>query len=112
MNSDELKRIANTGSFGSGKSARDKIHARKESLSILPDRFFMPELIASSEMGSMVPMCHFGNSSEDGKDWGIYHDGFDYCGAATLGIDARDDAKIIAAIVNLYRMGVLVEKIE
>lgn len=108
MTHDDLKRIANSGAYGSGQAARDKLAAQNEALSLLPEPHFMPELVAASSPGTMVPMCHFGNSNEDGEDWAIYHDGMDYCGAATMGSDARDDAKIVAAIVNAFRMGLLV----
>ena len=108
MTPEDLKRIANSGSYGSGKAVRDKAAAEREALSLLPEPEFMNEFVAADNGGHLVPLCHFGCSNEDGKDWGIYHDGHDYHNAALFGIDAKSDARAVAAVLNAYRMGLLV----
>ena len=105
MTSEELKRIANSGSYGSGKAARDRLAAEAEIREMLPHPLQVPVMVASPG-SDMVPMAHFGNSGDDGKDWGLYHDGHEsdiWC----FGEDASTDAKIVAAILNAYRMGII-----
>lgn len=108
MTPDDLKRIANEPGFGSGARARDRLAAEAECKALLPDPHWMQAVEARGDGGNhMLPVCHFGNSNEDGKDWSLFQDGSDFC-EAVFGQDARDDAQIIAAIVNAYRMGILV----
>lgn len=107
MTPDELKRIANSGTYGSGKSVRDKLSAEASVLEDLPEANRVPTVVAATDHSHMVAMAHFGNFSEDGLDWGLYHDGREdsvWC----FGDDAKDDAKAVAAIINAYRMGILV----
>lgn len=107
MTREELERIANAKGFGTGAAARDRMAAEREAIDLLPSPSSLPVIEARGDDGRhLMPMAQFGNSSDDGKDWAIFHDG---CGRewCCLGEDARDDARIVAAIVNAYRMGLI-----
>lgn len=110
MTPEDLRRIADTPGYGTGEATRDRLAALAECRALLPDPRRLPVFIAtgSDPFSHPVPMAHFGNSSEDGKDWSICHDGTTEADA--IGQDARDDAQIVAAILNAYRLGLLVVK--
>lgn len=104
----DLHKIANTPGFGSGKRARDQLAAEAEALALLPNPRALPCFVAGGDalMLSHALMCGFGRSSEEGADWAIYHDGVTEADA--IGHDTKLDAQIVAAILNAYRMGLLV----
>ena len=105
----DLHKIANTPGFGSGKSARDKAAAIAEIRSLLPDPAWMPTFTAAPHINDGLPMCSFGNSSEDGQDWHVTHDMGDIeRDCIEFGSDAKTDAQIVAAILNAYARGILV----
>jgi len=103
----DLHGIANARGFGTGKAYRDRKAAEAECLQLLPSPMALPTFIAGPDgmMTSHVPVCHFGYSSDHGEDWHIWHDGVTEADA--IGHDAADDARVIAAILNAYRLGVL-----
>lgn len=108
MTTEELKKIANSGGYGTGKFARDRAAAEAECLELLPtDTCGLPAFVASGDdlMDAQIPMAYFGNSDDDGKDWAIYHDGVTEADA--IGHDAKDNARIVAAILNAFRMGMI-----
>lgn len=100
----DLTKIANTPGFGSGKSARDLINAKAERRNQIPDPATMNEMM-SNDMGA--PIAHFGNDSDDGKDYSISADGY---GSTTESEGARHDARAFVALWNAYRDGDLVWK--
>jgi len=107
MTGEELTAIANARGYGTGQAARDKMAAENEALALLPEPSLTNAVAAgTSEGASQLPMCSFGFSPEDGKDWSIYYDASDSDFWA-FGSDARDDAKTVAAIINAYRMGLI-----
>ena len=101
-----LTEIANTPGFGTGKAARDRLAAESECRAMLPEPRNVPPVIAATD-SHWVLMCHFGNSNEDDQDWAVYHDGRE-SDVRALGDDAKSDAQCVAAIINAYRMGILV----
>ena len=107
MTPEDLKRIANAPGYGTGKAARDRMHVEAECREMLPDPRALPVFVAGPDgmMSTHIPMCHFGHSSDDGTDWGIYHD--DVTETDAIGHDAADDARVVAAILNAYRQGVV-----
>lgn len=109
MTPDDLKRIANQPGYGTGRVARDKMAALSEVAALLPPPLEVPLMVASATAACDLPMAHFGCSNEDGMDWGIHHDVTDEDGCA-FGQDAKTDAILVAAIINAYRMGLLVMK--
>ena len=106
MTPEELTSIANLPGFGTGKTARDRMAAEAEALALLPDPKWVPIVVAAPD-SNLVPMAHFGNSRDDGKDWGIYHDGRE-SDVWAFGDDAKTDAQIVAAIINAYRLGLII----
>lgn len=103
---EELQAVMDSKGFGSGAAYRRRKRQESEILDILPPPSALQPVWAAPDSGH-VPMAHFGNSSEDGKDWGLYWEGRgSQCDA--FGDDARTDALIVAAIINAYRMGLLV----
>lgn len=110
MTPEELRQIANAPGYGTGKVARDRMAAERDIRAILPDPRAMPVMIASgAAMTSMqIPLCHFGYSSEHDADWSIMMDR--PCEADAVGHDAALDAEVIAAILNAFRMGIIVVK--
>ncbi|RMF06355.1 MAG: hypothetical protein D6773_04415, partial [Alphaproteobacteria bacterium] len=93
--------------FGTGKAARDRLAAEAECRSLLPDPRDVPTVVASgSAIPTLIPLCDFGNSAEDGRDWGIWIER--HLEVDAIGHDARDDARIVAAIINAYALGILV----
>lgn len=107
MTRDDLHAIANAGGYGTGKAARDRLAAEAECLALLPTPACVPAFTASSDapMFARLPLCTFGNSMADNRDWSLYADGvFDH---SAIGHDPKEDAERIAAILNAYRMEIL-----
>lgn len=108
MTTEELNRIANTPGFGTGAVKRDQLAAEAQCRASLPRSDSVAAVQARGDDGGhLVPMAHFGNSSEDDRDWGLYHEGTDNS-SDVFGHDARSDAVAVAAIINAYRAGTLV----
>lgn len=104
----DLNEVANARGYGTGRAVRDRLAAEAECRALLPDPHYMPSVEARGDDGGhLIPMAHFGNSSDDGKDWALFQE-YTECELSELGQDARDDARIVAAIINAYRLGVLV----
>lgn len=109
MDAKELTRIANKPGFGTGQVARDQLAAEAKIRDALPSPDRVAKVQARSGGGGhLVPVCEFGNSHEDGKDWGLYHYGSDDL-SGILGHDAKEDAEFLADLVNAYRLGLLVQ---
>ncbi len=105
----DLKRIANTPGFGTGEAARNRATAENECLLWLPGPEQMPAFFAAPDHpGPFMPTANFGNG-EDGRDWCLWHDGRDEQWHP-FGEDAADDARIVAAILNAYRLGLIVPR--
>jgi hypothetical protein len=117
---DKLRAVINATGFGTGQAYRDQLAAEAECLSALPDPIWMMPVRATKEaprgdntylrrrFGTEV--CCFGNSSEDGEDWYLVacSNGGPQGDDAIFPEDAKSDAIAVAAIVNAYRMGLLV----
>lgn len=107
----ELQRIMDTPGFGSGRAFLERKTQEREILALLPDPVWMTPVMAVSEspMDNWV-IASFGNSNEDGKDWHLVTD----CVRASILAhaefpeDAKLDALRVAAILNAYRLGLLV----
>lgn len=97
-----LHEIANSGSFGSGKLVRDQANAKAERRNHIPKPQDMNELTTSPH-GS--PIAHFGNDSEDGKDYQVTAEGY---GSTVHCEAAGHDARAFVALWNAYRDGDLV----
>jgi len=104
----DLHKIANMPGYGTGKAARDRLAFRNEILALLPEPCWVQELTVSSDLTARtVPLAHFGYSSEEKIDAQIIFEPLDMEDWA-FGKDAMDDARIVAAIVNAYALGILV----
>lgn len=106
---DHLRDIANTPGYGTGKRYLDRLAAEAECAALLPDPLAISPVMASTDPANNFPIACFGNSdqdwflvSEDAPDGFMQH--------ACLPSDAESDARTIAAIVNAYRLGVLVRR--
>jgi hypothetical protein len=108
----DLHAIAKTPGFGSGKRARDRLAAEADLRAQLPPPERMLPVMASTDAAENWLICSFGHDEQSGADWHLTTDrvrGLDTCGMA-LAQDARADAETVAAILNAYRLGVLVVK--
>lgn len=105
-----LQAIMDAPGFGTGRAYRDQKAQEAEALALLPDPGLVAPVMASTDPVSNWMICSFGNSGEDGCDWFLVTD--NVRASSTLGLDFPDDAKMdaltVAAIVNAYRMGLLV----
>lgn len=100
---DDLHKIANCGSFGSGKKARDRIHANVERRKMIPKRKDMNELVVATQPDALV--ASFGNDGDDGLDYHINSMGY---AAIRDDSTAGQEARAIAALWNAYRAGELI----
>jgi len=105
----ELQMIMDRPGFGSGRAYLSQKEQEAEALSLLPS----PDMVAPVRAGNAFDnwmICSFGNSSADGQDWYLTTDSIRASELADLHFpeDAKTDALVIAAIVNCYRMGLLV----
>ena len=104
----KLARVANAPGYGTGAAFRNKAIAASEALALLPLPRLVNHVVAGTDMGPIqVPLCHFGFSGEDKRDWQIFLDAED-CDLWALGSDAMLDAQTVAAIINAYRIGLIV----
>lgn len=109
----KLQAVMDTPGFGTGRAFRDQIAQENEALALLPDSKDMMPVRASADAGAGWMVCAFGNSAEDEQDWFLITDevrGSYVAEFSDYPADARTDALITAAIVNAYRMGLLVRK--
>ena len=107
---DDLQAIMDTPGFGTGRAFRDRKAQENEALALLPDPAWMAPVMASTDPERNWMICAFGNSSEDGADWFLVTD--HVRASQIVDLEFPDDAKLnaltVAAILNAYRMGLLV----
>lgn len=106
-----LQEIINTPGFGTGRAYRDQLAQEAEALALLPNPRSVMPVRASNDAGAGWLVCSFGHSGEDGQDWHLITDevrGSIVAEFSDYPADAKTDALITAAIVNAYRMGLLV----
>jgi hypothetical protein len=109
---EELQRIMDAPGFGTGRAFRNQKAQEQEVLALLPDPAWMAPVMASTDGASNWMVCSFGNSSDDGQDWHLVTD---HVRASILADrefpdDAKMDAFRVAAIINAYRMGLLIRR--
>ena len=112
MTRDDLQRIMDMPGFGTGRAFRDQKAQEAEALALLPDPKDVMPVRASTDAGAGWLVCSFGNSGEDGQDWHLITDevrGSIVAEFSEYPRDAKMDALRTAAIVNAYRMGLLVK---
>jgi len=107
---DGLQKIMDAPGFGTGRAFRDRKAQENEVIALLPDRAWMAPVMASPECARNWLVASFGNSGDDGQDWYVVTDHVraSNLGDATFPIDARSDARAVAALCNAWRMGLLV----
>ena len=106
-----LQSIMDAPGFGTGRAFRDQKAQEAEALSLLPDPEGVMPVRAVTNVGEGWLLCSMGHSGEDGNDWHIVTDcvrGSVMAEFSDLPTDAKADAHIVAAIINAYRMGLLV----
>jgi hypothetical protein len=99
--------------FGAGRRFRDQAAQEAEVLSLLPKPERVMPVRASTDAGAGWIVCSTGHDDDSGQDWFIITDevrGSEVADFSDLPTDAKGDAHIIAAIINAYRMGLLVRK--
>ena len=109
---DDLQAIMDKPGFGTGRAFRDRKAWENEALALLPDPAWMAPVMASQDCASGWLICSFGNSSEDNCDWHLITDSVRASMTVDLEFpeDAKMDALRVAAILNAYRMGLLIKK--
>ncbi len=109
---DDLQAIMDKPGFGTGRAFRDRKAQENEALALLPDPEWMAPVMASTDGSSNWMICSFGNSSDDNADWYLVTD--NVRASMTVDLEFPEDAKMdalrVAAILNAYRMGLLVRK--
>jgi len=113
VNREELQAIMDMPGFGTGRAFRDQKAQEFEALALLPDPKDVMPVRASTDAGAGWLVCSFGNSADDGNDWHLITDevrGSIVAEFSEYPRDAKMDALRTAAIVNAYRMGLLVRK--
>lgn len=109
----DLQAIMDKPGFGTGRAFRDQKAQEAEALALLPDPKDVMPVRASTDAGAGWLVCSFGNSGEDGQDWHLITDevrGSIVAEFSDYPADAKMDALRTAAIVNAWRMGLLVRK--
>lgn len=111
MNRAELQAIMDAPGFGTGRAYRDRKAQEAEALALLPDREWMAPVMASQDCQSNWMICAFGCSNEDNSEWFLVTDSVRASNVGDMEFpeDAKMDAMRVAAIVNAYRMGLLVK---
>ena len=109
---EELQAIMDSPGFGTGRAFRDRKAQENEALALLPDPEWMAPVMASTDGSSNWMISSFGNSGEDGADWYLVTD--NVRASMTVDLEFPEDAKMdalrVAAVLNAYRMGLLVRK--
>lgn len=111
----ELQAIMDQPGFGTGRAYRDRKAQEAEALALLPDPKDVMPVRATPDAGVGWIVCRTGNSCEDGQDWHVVADevrGSIVAEFSELPRDAKLDALRIAALVNAWRMGLIVRKQE
>lgn len=106
----DLHKIANTPGFGSGKRVRDAASAGTKIREILPPPASLPPVMASTDCAANWLIASFGNDAETGEDWHLTTVNIRASETLALSLmdSAKRDAEVIAAIVNAYRLGILI----
>tara|TARA_R110002072_G_scaffold49433_4_gene134357 strand:- start:10838 stop:11167 length:330 start_codon:yes stop_codon:yes gene_type:complete len=99
-----LHEVINAKGYGTGKAARDTANAKADRRKHIPSPECMNEM---SLADTGAPIAHFGNDSEDGKDYSITVNGY---GSTTHCEAAGHDARAFVALWNAYRDGDLIWK--
>ena len=109
MTREQLQAIMDKPGFGTGRAFLDQAAQEAEALALLPTPERVAPVRATTDPGTGWLVCSFGNSGEDGKDWHVITDEVRASELAETFFpeDAKLDAHRVAAILNLYRMGVL-----
>lgn len=109
---EELQAIMDRPGFGTGRAFLDRKAQENEALALLPDPEWMAPVMASTDPASNWMISSFGNSDEDGADWYLVTDHVRGSNLADMEFpeDAKMDALRVAAVLNAYRMGLLVRK--
>lgn len=101
--------VADMPGYGSGKRYRDMLAAAQEARAALPKADEVGAVYASASLDvNATLLASFGCGDED--DWHLLAlparvmDHNEY----NMGLDAGDDCRAVAAIVNAYRLGLLV----
>jgi hypothetical protein len=105
----ELQAIMDAPGFGRGRGYLEQKAQEAEALALLPNpKDFAPVRAASGVDDWFI--ASFGSSSDDGKDWYLTTDSVraSELADAAFPCDAKIDAHAVAAIINCYRMGLLV----
>jgi len=109
----QAKAIADAPGFGHGKRFRDMCAAEHDALDNLPDPKRMAPVMASTDAAANWLVCSFGNSGadEEARDWHLVTANVrasDFIDRYDFPEDAMTDAVAVAAVLNAYRMGLLV----
>lgn len=110
---EKLQAVMDRPGFGTGRAFLDQKAQENEALALLPDPKSVMPVRASTDAGAGWLVCSFGNSGDDGQDWHLITDevrGSIVAEFSDYPADAKMDALRTAAIVNAYRMGLLVRK--
>jgi hypothetical protein len=113
VNREELQAIMDMPGFGTGRAFRDQKAQEFEALALLPDPKDVMPVRASTDAGAGWLVCSFGNSADDGNDWHLITDevrGSIVAEFSEYPRDAKMDALRTAAVINAWRMGLLVRK--
>ena len=112
MNRTELQAIINQPGFGTGRAFRDRKAQEAEALALLPDPKDVMPVRATTNAGAGWLVCSTGNSSDDNQDWHVVTDevrGSIVAEFSDFPRDAKMDALVIAALVNAWRMGLIMK---
>lgn len=106
----DLHKIANTPGYGTGRAVIERARAESDCLALLPSPSSLPVFVAkrARDVRDGLPILTTGYSNEDGDDWCIV--AMHGTEADAVGQDAMDDAKVIAAILNAYGLGLIVPR--
>ena len=115
MTREELEAVMSRPGFGSGRRFLAQKQQEADALALLPDPAQMAPLMVSTDIGNGWPVCSFGHYDDEGTgESADYHIVTDHVRASetldlTLPGDAKNDAHMVCAILNAYRMGLLVK---
>jgi hypothetical protein len=108
----ELQAVMDQPGFGTGRAFRDRKAQEAEALALLPDPKDVMPVRATTDAGAGWLICSTGNSGDDGNDWHVVTDevrGSIVAEFSEFPKDAKMDALVIAALVNAWRMGLIVK---
>jgi len=113
MKRQELQSLMDKPGFGTGRAFLDQKAQEAEAIALLPDPKDVMPVRASTDACAGWLVCSFGNSADDGNDWHLITDevrGSIVAEFSEYPRDAKMDALRTAAIVNAWRMGLIVRK--